>query len=111
MGAIEDFDRTRFGGPTVPEEVAVVIGTTATPVLKADPDRLLVIMGNNDAGPIYWSTSPRVSALEGFAVGSGIATTIMVQNDGALCGEAIWAIAPAGPYTLNVLTLRRQRRG
>lgn len=110
-GAIEDFDLIRFGGPTIPDEFTVSVGTSATVILTDDPDRLMVIMTNNDLGPIYWSTEPGVSALAGFAIGNGIATTLQVQNDGALCGRRLYGIAPAGPYTINVLILRRQRKG
>lgn len=111
MGAINDFDLVRFQGPTVPVEFSVVVGVTATEILPDDPDRLMVIMSNNDAGAVYWSTSPKLAALTGFAIGSGIVTTFQVQNDGQLCGRRIWGIAPTGPFTVNVLVLRRQHLG
>lgn len=110
-GAIYEFDLIRFGGPTVPVETTVLVGTTATRILKGDPDRLAIYMTNNDVGPVYWSTLPTVSVLAGFAIGSGIVTIFQVQNDGALCGAELYAIAPAGPFTLNIVTLRRQHRG
>lgn len=109
-GAVHDFDIVRFGGPTVPSEFDIVVGVTATRVLFNDPDRLQVILTNNDAGPVYWSTKPLSSPLSGFAIGSGIATLLMVQNDGAWCSSDIWAIAPAGPFTIHVGLLRRQSR-
>lgn len=110
-GAVYDFDLLRFGGPTVPDEFDVIVGTTATRVLKNDPDRVQVILTNNDAGPVYWSMRPLTSLLSGFAIGSGIATLLYVQNDGAWCASDIWAIAPAGPFTIHVGILRRQSRG
>lgn len=110
-GAVHDFDLVRFGGPTVPDEFDVTILTTPTRVLKNDPDRLQVILTNNDLGAIYWSTKPLTVAISGFAVGVGIATLLSVQNDGAWCSSDIWAIAPTGPFTLHVGILRRQSRG
>lgn len=107
-GAVYDFDILRFGGPTVPDEFDVLVGVTPTRVLKNDPDRLQVIMTNNDAGPVYWSRVPFSNILSGFEIGSGIATLLQVQNDGAWCAADIWAIAPAGPYTIHVGILRRQ---
>lgn len=110
-GAIYDFDMVRFGGPTVPVESTVVVGTAATRLLGNDPDRLAIYMTNNDAGPIYWSTKPTVAPLAGFSIGNGIVTIFQVQNDGALCGVELWGIAPAGPFTVTILVLRRQGRG
>lgn len=110
-GAIYDFDMIRFQGPTVPFEFSIAIATTATRIIGNDPDRLMVVMTNNDAGPIYWSTRPFASATDGFAVGSGIATLLQVQNDGALCGVELWGLAPAGPFTLHIAGIRRQSRG
>lgn len=110
QGAAYDFDVLRFGGPTVPDEFPVTVGTTVTPVLKNDPDRLAIYMTNNAAGPVYWSTKPDLTVLHSFALGSGIVTIFQVQNDGALCTARIYAIAPAGPYEINILILRRQSR-
>lgn len=110
-GAAYDFDILRFGGPTVPDEFSVTVGTTATPILKNDPDRLAIYMTNNSAGPVYWSTRSLLTVAESFAIGSGIVTVFQVQNDGALCTRALWAIAPAGPYVINIIILRRQSKG
>lgn len=110
-GAIEDFDLVRFGGPTRVEEFDVVVATSDTIILKGDPDRVLVILTNNDVGAVYWSTVPISAALSGFGIGSGLATTFQVQNDGALCGQPIHGIAPAGALTIHVLTLKRYRTG
>lgn len=111
MGAIDDFDHVRFGGPTIPEERSVLIMTVPTVILPDDPDRLMVILTNNDAGAVYWSTNPSMTILASFAIGSGIAATFQVQNDGALCGRRLYGIAPTGPFTINVMTLRRQHKG
>lgn len=110
-GAIYDFDIVRFGGPTIASEASVLVDPAGTRILANDPDRILIIMTNNDAGPIYWSTLSTVDPLRAFAIGNGIATTFMVQNDGALCGVEMWAFAPAGPYRLNIVQVRRQSRG
>ena len=109
-GAIYEFDVVRFGGPTVPFEFSISVGVTPTRILGNDPDRLAVYMTNNDTGPVYWSLVPLTAALNGFAIGSGIVTIFQVQNDGALCGNEIYAIAPAGPFTIHVAGLRRQSR-
>jgi hypothetical protein len=109
-GAIEDFDIVRFGGPTVPDEFDVLIGVTATEIIKDDPDRLAVTITNNDGGPVYVSSKPLTSSLNGSAIGSGIALVYQVQNDGTWCGRRLYGIAPAGPFTVHVTTLRRQSR-
>jgi hypothetical protein len=110
-GAIEDFDRVRFGGPTISDEATVTVATTPTRILRNDPDRLAIYMTNNNAMDVFWSTLPDVDAIGGFAIGDGIVTVFQVQNDGALCGRELWAVAPAGPADIQILTLRRQSRG
>lgn len=110
-GAIEDFDRVRFGGPTVVDEFTANVTVAPIRILKNDPDRLAVYITNNNVGTVLISTLPTPTATAGFAVGNGIAIVFQVQNDGALCGRELWATAPAGAVDVQVLTLRRQSRG
>lgn len=110
-GAIEDFDNIRFGGPTVPDEFTVEVTVSPVRVLKNDPDRLMVVATNNNVPEVYWSTLPDVNAIDGFAIGNGIVLQLIVQNDGALCGKDIWMMSPGGPVDVQIIILRRQRRG
>lgn len=110
-GAIYDFDMLRFGGPTVPQEIAADVGMVPVRILTADPDRLAIYMTNNNVPTVYWSTRPQTAGYLGFAIGNGIVTVFQVQNDGALCGQDIWAVCPSGTVGISILTLRRQRRG
>lgn len=110
-GAIEEFDLVRFGGPTIPVEENVAVGTTATQLVKDDPDRLSLTVTNNGANPMYWSTSPSLSVTAAQIVGQGQTFVLQVQNDGRLTGSRLWIMSPAGAGTANVLALRRQHPG
>lgn len=109
-GAIQDFDEIRFGGPTVPDESVVAVGTTPTRVLKNDPDRLSITMTNISLNELRWSIRSNVAATEGQILGAGQTVVLQVQNDGATCGVDLWALFPAGAGNVNILTLRRQSR-
>lgn len=111
MGAIEDFDRVRFQGPTVPEEFSVAVGLTATRLVRGDPDRLSVTITNLGANPMYWSTLPTLTVNSAQLLGAGQTFVLQVQNDGALCGNELFGMMPAGAGTVNYLGLRRQKRG
>lgn len=110
-GAIYDFDLVRFQGPTVPQEFAVDIGLTATQILSNDPDRLSVTITNLGLNPMYWSTNPKMTVTAAQLLGAGQTFVLQVQNDGALCGVALYGMMPAGIGTVNYLGLRRQSRG
>lgn len=112
MGAIEDFDLIRFGGPTLKEETGVdVTSASGQRILTADPDRLAIYITNNYPDTVYISTKPITDPNFSFAIGDGIVVAFQVQNDGAIVGSEFYAICPTGIAGVNILTLRRYRRG
>lgn len=110
-GAIEEFDLIRFGGPTVPEEFAVNVGTGVTIIVANDPDRLSVTLTNLGLNPMYWSTRPNLTINSAQLLGAGQTVVLQVQNDGRICGVALYGMMPAGAGIVNYLGLRRQSRG
>lgn len=110
-GAIYDFDLVRFQGPTVPQEFSVNIAATATRAVKYDPDRIAVTITNTGGFEMRWSTLSGVSLAASQILGVGQTVVLQVQNDGAICGSELWFMSPGGAGTINVLALRRQRKG
>ena len=110
-GAIYDFDLIRFQGPTVAEETGEDVTSTATRILTNDPDRLAIYITNNYPDTVYISTKHITDPQFAFAIGDGIVVSFQVQNDGAIVGSEFWAVCPTGIAGVNILILRRQRRG
>lgn len=108
-GAIYDFDVVRFGGPTDVREVDVSVNTTPIELLPDNPDRVEVIIQNQGGNTITWSLQGTVTTTTGTNLAAGQMIVFQVQNDGALCGRRLWAIAAAGPNAVHITYVYRIR--
>lgn len=107
-GAVEEFEYVRFGGPTRTSETHVTV-TTAVRILKANPDRVCVIITNNGPDTLYWSFKgnpifPNVQQL-----GSAQQEVFQVQNDGSMCSAEVWAVSAVATSDVNIVEVIRQK--
>lgn len=65
---VGDLSYQRFGHSTRQKTSSGTVGTTAAPILKANPNRLALIIHNNSASDFYVSFEPDVSSSKGFLV-------------------------------------------
>lgn len=110
-GAIEEFDTVRFGGPTTPKESQVTVTATVAQAVKANPDRVELIITNNGPDTITWGLDGKLVAGQRQQLGSGQQEVFQVANDGALTGAAIWMVVPVNATILAILEVIRVRRG
>jgi hypothetical protein len=109
--AIFELDLARFGGPTTPYEETKVIATTGSELIEPNPDRLQYWITNNGPSTIYWSTVPNPSATRGHSLASGAVLIVRAFDDGAFCGERLYASANAADSTVTVSWIERAHRG
>jgi hypothetical protein len=107
VGAIEEFDNVRFGGPTRVDEFDVAVDAVGTDILKNNPDRVMVIITNNGPDSLYWTTTGRAAFPNVNQLGTGQQEVFQVQNDGALCGVRIFGVASVAAAAVHVLALIR----
>lgn len=107
LGAIEEFDSVRFGGPTRSEETYVVIDSTNDIVVGANPDRVLLLIQNNGTDTLYWSTKPNRTQVQSFSLGSTQQLVFQVQDDGALTGAQIYGQPNLGTCNVTVMEVIR----
>jgi hypothetical protein len=110
-GAIEEFDATRFGGPTDAKESQATITTAVVNAVRANPDRVELILTNNGPDVIHWGLDGRVSVGTRQQLGVGQQEVFQVANDGALTGKGIWMLVPLNPSALSIIEVIRVRRG
>lgn len=106
-GAIEDFDRARFGGPTRFKETQAAVGLSADRFVAANPDRVMLIVTNNGPDDLTWATQNGFAAGTRNLLGNGQTLVFQVQNDGALTGAMLSGVAPTVGCALNLVELIR----
>lgn len=110
-GAIEEFDTVRFGGPTDTRESQFTVTTSVAQAVRANPDRVELILTNNGPDVIHWGTDGKVTVGTRLQLGVGQQEVFQVANDGALTGRALFMLVPVNPSALSILEVYRVRRG
>lgn len=109
-GAIEEFDGIRFGGPTIVRESFVSVTAAGVNIVKANPDRVMLILTNDGPDTVTWSTAGMPVAGAGQLIGVSQTAVFQVQNDGQLCGVRIDGIVPLNATRVNIIEVIRQHR-
>ncbi len=101
MAASEYLER-KFGfrTRTVTNPVTETVNVTATEVLQNNPDRVMWLAINLSANTGYIGFDPQVSDTRGILLSAlGGNVNAVIDEDGDLVTEAVYAIAPGGAGT------------
>lgn len=108
-GAIEDFDRARFGGPTRVRETQFTVSTDVRRFVGPNPDRVMLIVTNNGPDALTWATQSFTTAGTRNLLANGQVIVFQVQNDGALTGSELWGLIAVTDSSLNIVEVIRVR--
>jgi hypothetical protein len=110
-GAIEEFDTVRFGGPTQARESQATITAVVSYAVRANPDRVELILTNNGPDAIHWGLDGKVAVGTRNQLGVGQQEVFQVANDGALTGAGLFMVTPLNASALNIVEVIRVKRG
>jgi len=86
------------------DRVTTTVGTSVTRILRADPDRVAVILLNLGGNDLYISPDEAPSATRGIYVGANGGSVVMLWNeDLILVGNEWFGVAPGG--TTQIFTV------
>lgn len=105
--AIEEMDRLRFGGPTNDTERTVAIASQSQEIVSANPDRVLLMITNNGAETLYWSTRANPTASQGHMLGVNSTLILRVLDDGSLTGRRLYGGFPTAGTTITITEVER----
>lgn len=106
-GAIEDFDRARFGGPTRMNESQKTVTATPAPIVSANPDRVMLFITNNGPDVITWSSKSFSATGTRHTLAAGLIIVFQVQNDGVWVGSEMWMATPLNDTAINITEIIR----
>jgi len=108
--AARELSKERFKGPThaIPNPVTGNIQTTATEILRNNPDRILWLAVNLSAQDGYIGWDREVGPARGIPVpANGGYVIILLEEDGELVTQAVFAISPGGAATWYIVEVER----
>jgi len=100
----------RLGFKTRPivNPVTNIVGVTATKILNNNPDRILFMVVNLSNVDGYLGFDREVSATRGFRIPSnGGSLTALIEEDGELVLQEVFAISPLGAGTWYIIEVVR----
>lgn len=111
FGAAAEYIGSRYGG-TVAELVGVEsVGTTQSEVLRADPERVFVLLVNLSTNTMYVGIDSQVSSSRGILLASnGGSFQVDVEEDFTVPIRSFHAISTGASSNLYVLSVRRIAR-
>jgi len=81
----------------------IIVGVNATQIVKADTNRIVLIMTNRGASNVDFDDSVNVTVNSGQKLGSDSArVSFYIFEDGALVFDEVWGIAPTAGNNIFV---------
>jgi len=109
--SVQAYVEKELGFPTraIENPVTNTVGTTATLVLRNNPDRFQFLIVNLSTYDVYASFTKEVSASRGILIPSGGGYLIMhAREDGEAVTYEIWCIAIGGSAPIYVVVYERR---
>jgi hypothetical protein len=109
--AATEISRERFKGLTfsVVNPVTSTVGTSATLILRNNPERVMTLIVNQSSYDGYVGFDAQVASDRGILIPSlGGFMILTVEEDGALVTQEVYAISPGGSGTWYIVEVRRK---
>jgi hypothetical protein len=108
FGAALQHLQAKFGGIFAEFEHNANITVAVSQPIGNNADRLALLIVNTGANPVTLSTSPTMTAVQGFVLGAGGGSVSMdVDEDFTLVTRDLFALSSAGNTTIYILELIR----
>lgn len=111
MGAARDFAQTLYGGPAIPRERAVTVGTAVVELVPGHPDRLHLLVVNHGSAPVTIKSGRGVTLTNGYRLPPGGTMSWRVELDGEELADRFDAISSAAGQNLYVREVIRSQEG
>jgi len=111
MGALSEFVEKEFGVKTNTKinPITDTVETSATQILKNNPDRLAAIIINLGINPIYVSPYADVSRFKGIRIGpNGGSLILNAKEDLELVGYEWWAVAETSSCKVFIMEVEAE---
>lgn len=106
--SVVSFVEGEFGGPTEDVDEVVTVTSTASRLVKNDPERLELMIFNQSPTDIYIGLTPEVTSINGILIkGNGGGVIMNIREDMTLQSRAWFAVTVSGTADVYIVTTKR----